>query len=129
MSDLTGRPDIDVNIVGPIIAVVAQNVPAWVVAPEPGLVPAGVLVAEVPDLRRAVISLISAHGPLKRPIDSRPADFGPQRQPFSAIHPRNCAEPAGIRLDKIFIASAGRRGGVNGLIALRSITVRRGEAA
>jgi len=129
MSDLTGWPDIDVNVVGPIIAVVAQDVPARSVAHKPALEPAGVLAAEVPYLRRAVISGISAEDPLERPVDARPADLGPEWQPSSAVYSRNCAEPAWIQLDIIFIASADRRAWVNGLIALRSITVRRGKAA
>jgi hypothetical protein len=53
---LVFRPDIDVNVVGPVIAVIAQYVPAEIISFKIGLVPAGALAAEVLDLGGAVVA-------------------------------------------------------------------------
>ena len=79
---LVCRPDIDVNVVGPIIAAVAEYMPTGIICLEPGLVPSGALVAEVLDLRRAIIAgSTAASRPLKGPIGTRPAYFRPEWQP------------------------------------------------
>jgi hypothetical protein len=63
---LVFRPDIDVNVVGPVIAVIAQYVPAGIVSLKIGLIPAGALAAEVLDLGRAVVAWpAGAYRPLK----------------------------------------------------------------
>ena len=78
---LVSRPDVDVNVVGPIIAAVAEYMPTGIICFKPGLVPSGALVAEVLDLGRAIVAGSAASRPLKGPIDTRPAYFRPEWQP------------------------------------------------
>jgi hypothetical protein len=65
LSELFGGPDIDVNVVGPIIAAIAEDMPSGVICLEPGLVPSDVLVSEVLDFRRAVVISSAARRPLE----------------------------------------------------------------
>ncbi len=107
---------------------VAQDMPSGIAAAKPGLIPAGALIAEVPDLGRAVVSGAGTC-PLIRPVDSGPADLGPEGQPHVAVHSCHSADPVGIVLDIILITATGGRFWIDGLIALRHISVRRCEAA
>ena len=54
------RPDIDVDVVGPIVAVVAEYMPAEIVSLKPGLVPSFSFVPEVSDIGRAEASAFAA---------------------------------------------------------------------
>jgi len=77
-TELVRRPDIDVNVVGPIIATVAEYMPTGIICLKPGLIPSGALVAEVLDLGRAIVTgSAAANRPLKGPIGTGPAYFRP----------------------------------------------------
>jgi hypothetical protein len=119
-------PDVDVDVVGPVIALVAQDVPARFIAVKPRLVPSGALIAEVLDLGRAVVAMgTSAHSPLVRPVDSGPAYLRPEWQPFFTKYTGNGAELSRAGLHIILIASAGRRSWIDGFVTLGKIAARR----
>ena len=73
------RPDVDVDIVRPVITVIAQDMPALFIASEPGGAPASSFVAEVLDLRIAEASgrIPAALSPFIGPVVTSPADLGP----------------------------------------------------
>jgi hypothetical protein len=125
-ANLICRPDVDVDVVGPVIALVAQDVPARFIAFKPRLVPSGALIAEVLDLRSAVVAMrTGAHSPLVRPVDSGPAYLRPERQPFFREYTGNGAELSRAGLYIILIASAGRRSWIDSFVALGKISARR----
>src|SRR5690606_11567345 len=66
----------------------AQDMPARLASHKPGLVPAGILVAEVSDLRIAALATGTvADLPFIGPVLSRAAYLGPERDPLAAINP------------------------------------------
>ena len=106
---------------------VAEYMPAEIVSLKPGLIPSCALVAEVLDLRRAVVAWpAAASRPLKGPVCSRPAYFGPERQPLSTEYACHSCQPSRAALDVVLIAFANGWHGIDGLVALRSVAVRRG---
>ena len=105
---------------------VAEYVPAGIISLKPGLVPSGALVAEVLDLGGAIVAWpAAASRPLKGPICTRPAYFGPERQPFPTEYACHSCQPSRAALDIVLIASANGWHGIDGLVALRSVAVRR----
>lgn len=119
------RPDVGVDVVGPIIAVVAQDMPAWLAPHKPGLIPTGILVAEVPDLRIATLAgSTMADLPFIGPILSRVVYPGPERDPLAAIDSGYgiCFTLAGE--DIVLIASAFRRFWKYSFAAFRFIPLR-----
>ena len=125
-ANLICRPEVDVDVVGPVITLVAQDMPARFIALKPRLVPSCALVAEVLDLGSAVVARgTDAHSPLVRPVDSGPAYLRPEGQPFSRKYAGNGAELSRAGLDIILIASAGRRSWIDSFVALGKVSARR----
>ena len=125
-ANLVCRPDVDVDVVGPVIALVAQDVPARFVAFKPRLVPSGALVAEVLGLGSAIVAVrTGAHSPLVRPVDSGPAYLRPEGQPFSRKYAGNGAELFRAGLYIILIASAGRRSWIDSFVTPWIVSARR----
>ena len=107
---------------------VAEYVPAGIISLKPGLVPSGALVAEVLDLRGAIVARSAAASrPLKGPICTRSAYFGPERQPSPTEYACHSCQPSRAALDIVLIASASGWHGIDGLVALRSVAVRRAK--
>jgi hypothetical protein len=99
--------------------------PTRIVTPKPSLVPSGILISEIPDLWRAIVSfLVLAYHPFRRPVDTGSAHFGPERQPFSVKYTCDCTELSRLCLDVKLIAPAGRRNRINRFVALWSVTIR-----
>ncbi len=53
----SSRPNIDVDVIRPVVIEVAEDMPAGLVPHEPGLIPSDALIAEALDLGVAVIAL------------------------------------------------------------------------
>ena len=108
---------------------VAEYMPAGIISLKPGLVPSGALVAEVLDLRGAIVAWpAAASRPLKGPICTWSAYFGPERQPSPTEYACHSCQPSRAALDVVLIAFANGWHGIDGLVALRSVAVRRALA-
>lgn len=118
------RPDIDVDVIGPVFRVVAQDMPARLASHKPGLIPAGILIAEVSHLGIAALaSRIVADLPFIGPVLSRSAYLGPERDPLAAVDASYsiCNPLAGE--DVVLIAPALRRFWEYGFAALGRISM------
>ena len=103
--------------------------PAGIISLKPGLVPSGALVAEVFDLRWAIVAWpAAASRPLKGPICTLSAYFGPERQPSLTEYASHRCQPSRAALHVVLIAFADGWHGIDGLVALRSVAVRRALA-
>jgi len=101
------RPDIDVNVVGPVVAVVAEYMPAEIVSLKPGLVPSSPLISEVLDIRSAKAAPCAcAYLPFKRPVIPGPGYLGPEWQPLFAKYAGYGLKLSRASLDVVLIASA-----------------------
>ena len=119
------RPDIDVDVVGPIVAVVAEYMPAEIVSLKPGLMPSFTFMPEVPDIRRAeAAAFAAAYLPFERPVIPGAAYLGPEGQPVPTKYPGDCVQLPRTNLDKILIAFAYGWMGIYRLVASRHVSGR-----
>jgi hypothetical protein len=119
------RPNIDVDIVGPVVAVVAEYVPAEIVSLKPGLMPSFPFVPEVSDIGRAeAAAFAAAYLPFERPVIPGTAYLGPERKPLPAKYPGHSVQLSRTHLNIILIAFVYRWTGIYRLIASSHISGR-----
>ncbi len=112
------RPDIDVDVIRPVVAVVAEYMPAEIVSIKPGLMPSFPFVPEVPDIGRAeAAAFAAAYLPFERPVIPGTAYLGPEGQPVPTKYPGDRVQLPRTNLDKILIAFAYGWMGIDRLIA------------
>ena len=119
------RPDIDVDVVRPVFAVVAEYMPAEIVSLKPGLMPSFPFVPEVPDIGRAeAAAFAAAYLPFERPVIPGTAYLGPEGQPVPTKYPGDRVQLPRTNLDKILIAFVYGWMGIDRLIASRHVSGR-----
>ena len=121
------RPDIDVDIIGPVVAVVAEYMPAQIVSLKPGLVPPFTFMSEVLSIGRAEAAPFAAASlPFKRPVIPGTTYLGPERQPFPAKYSGHCLQLSRTSLHIVLIAFAYGGMGIDCLVASCHISRRGG---